>query len=89
MLLQFKHKGLAELERTGSSKSVSPTLQKRILRAFNALAAANNLRELGKLGNFRIHRRQDIGDDCWSIDIGGPERIIFRYRDGEAFDIDF
>ena len=59
------------------------TAQRRIA----SLNAATSLAELGALQSARLHRLKGGLRNFWSIDINGRWRLLFRFKDGDAFDV--
>ncbi len=51
------------------------------------LNAATALVELGNLNTVGLHKLKGPLRQFWSIDVNGPWRIIFRFKDGDAFDV--
>lgn len=40
------------------------------------------------LPGYRLHRLEGDLEDVWSISISGNWRVIFRFDNGDAFDVD-
>lgn len=58
--------------------------------AFQRLAelnAAPSLAALGRLNSVGLHKLKGDLRDFWSIDVNGPWRILFSFRDGDAHDV--
>jgi proteic killer suppression protein len=58
------------------------------LERFAELNAATSLRELGKLSGVRLHKLKGPLSEFWSIDINGPWRIKFKFKDGDAHEVE-
>ncbi len=61
-----------------------------VAQAFKRLTqlnAATALAELGSLNLVGLHKLKGPLRSFWSIDVNGPWRIIFRFKDGDAFDV--
>jgi proteic killer suppression protein len=86
MIRSFKHKGLAELFETGSTRRISQDLQSRCLRRLDALEQAESLGELNIPG-FNFHGLHGVPKRC-SIHVNGPWCITFEWNDGDAFRVD-
>jgi proteic killer suppression protein len=52
------------------------------------LHAAFSLESLGKLNSVGLHKLKGSLWHFWSIDINGPWRIIFKFRDGDAYEVE-
>ena len=83
--MKFKHRGLRRLYECGDDRRVSRDHARRIVRILTALEHAQNLREVNQPG-FRLHPL--TGSDQWSIRVSRNWRIVFRFVDGEAVDVD-
>jgi proteic killer suppression protein len=60
-------------------------------KAFQRLAelnAAPSLEALGKLNSVGLHKLKGPLADFWSIDVNGRWRIIFKFRSGDAFEVE-
>lgn len=82
MIRSFKHKGLAELFETGSTRRISTDLQSRCLRRLDALDQAESLSELNIPG-FNFHGLHGF-PKRYSIHVNGPWCITFEWNDGYA-----
>jgi proteic killer suppression protein len=51
------------------------------------LHAATSLRDLGKLNSVGLHKLKGPLKEFWSIDVNAKWRIIFKFRDGDAFEV--
>ena len=54
----------------------------------NELHAASSLHDLGKLNSVGLHKLKGALRNFWSIDVNGRWRIIFRFRDGDAYEVE-
>ncbi len=51
------------------------------------LQAAASLESFGKLKSIGLHKLKGPLKDFWSIDVNGPWRIIFKFQDGDAYEV--
>lgn len=51
------------------------------------LHAATSLADLGKLNSVGLHKLKGPLSVFWSIDVNGRWRIIFKFRDGNAYEV--
>lgn len=51
------------------------------------LSVAPSLDVLGKLQSVGLHKMKGSLRKYWSIDINGPWRILFEFRDGHAYEV--
>lgn len=87
MIRSFRHKGLAELFRTGKSARVRPDLQARSLRRLDALNAADDLAEMNMPG-FDFHPLKGHKPTRYSLHVNGPWCVTFEWVDGDALRVD-
>ena len=85
--INLKHKGLRELFERGDGRHLPPDLVLRIRRILSDLDAAVQPRDLDIPG-YRLHRLTGNRRGYWSLRVSGNWRIVFRFRDGEATDVD-
>jgi proteic killer suppression protein len=87
MIRSFRHKGLADLFRTGKSGKVKPDLQARALRRLDALHAARELADLN-LPGFDFHPLHGFKPTRYSLHVNGPWCITFEWAEGDALRVD-
>ena len=88
MIRSFRNKGLAEFWRTGRAVGIPPELAVRVRNRLTALHRASDLGRLREAGKFRLHRWKGAASEPWSIDVSGPWRLTFEWRDGDAYRVD-
>lgn len=52
-----------------------------------ALDAATSLRDLSPLKSLGLHKLSGDRKGQWAMTINGPWRICFRFKDGDAYDV--
>ncbi len=52
------------------------------------LSKAASLQELSPLNSFGLHKLKGDRSGFWAIKVNGPWRIVFRFADGDAFDVE-
>lgn len=87
MIKSFRHKGLKQLFESGSKRGVPPKLADKMLRRLDALDSAVHALDL-HIPGFDLHSLSGDRQGTWSITLTGNWRITFRFRAGEAFDVD-
>lgn len=87
MIRDFRHKGLAELFRTGRSAKVNASLHARALRRLDALNAADELSAVNIPG-FDFHALRGFKPTRYSLHVNGPWCITFEWIDGDAVRVD-
>lgn len=87
MIQTIRHKGLKRAYERGDFSKLDPNQAKRIALALADLDAAGNTSELN-LPGYRLHRLRGAMKGRWSISVSGNWRIVFRFKDGEVYDVD-
>ncbi|STO54397.1 plasmid maintenance system killer protein [Canicola haemoglobinophilus] len=83
MIISFKHKGLEQFFKTGSTAGIQAKHADRlniILTALNAATAAQDLNRSG----WNLHRLKGELAEHWSVKVNGNWRITFRFENGNA-----
>ena len=57
-------------------------------RRLAALDQANTLEEFRQLQSFRLHKLKGDREGFWSISVNGPWRIVFRFENGDAHEVE-
>ena len=86
--MKFKHKGLQELLEAGNSRRVKADQVQRIEHILLLLDAARSPSSIHSRPGFRLHQLKGDRDGQWSISVSKNWRIVFRFVDGEAVDVD-
>ena len=87
MIESFKHKGLRQLFEDDNAKGVNPEHVRKIRQILAALYAAQMIEALN-LPTFRLHPLTGNLKGFWSITVRANWRIVFRFDNGKAFDVD-
>lgn len=61
---------------------------RRVRRALFLLDNAESPEQIGLLPGMRVHRLSGDLAGLWSLSVSGNWRIVFRFADGDAFDVD-
>lgn len=87
MIRIFRHNGLKRLYERGDPRGVGADLAERIAIALADLEDASKPSDLDFPG-YRLHPLKGSLKGFWSISISANRRIIFRFVEGNAFDVD-
>ncbi len=88
MIKSFRHKGLALLFNTGKASGIPANLRGRVRTRLGVLHQARELMEVNIAG-YRLHPLKGNQAGRWSIDVNGPWRITFEWRqDGDVYQVD-
>lgn len=72
---------------TGRSRfgGLDPALAQQRLAALNA---APSLKALSPLRSIGLHKLKGSRSGYWAMNVNGPWRIVFRFKDGNAYDVE-
>ena len=87
MIQGFRHRGLRRLYEKGDPSRVGANLADRVSLALADLDDARAPSDLD-LPGYRLHPLKGDLKGFWSISISRNWRIIFRFDDGDAYDVD-
>ena len=87
MIRAFRHRGLKRLHERGDPSRVRTDQAERIALALADLDDARKPSDLD-LPGYRLHPLKGDLKGFWSISISGNWRIIFRFDDGDTYDVD-
>jgi proteic killer suppression protein len=87
MIESFKHKGLRQLFEDDNPRGENPEHVRKIRQILAALYAAQTIEALN-LPTFRLHPLTGNLKGFWSITVRANWRIIFRFENGKALDVD-
>jgi proteic killer suppression protein len=86
MIRSIKGSATRQFVEQGKSRfsGMDVALAHRRLRQINT---ASNLQALAGLNSVGLHKLKGDKRDFWSVDVNGPWRIVFRFKDGDAHDL--
>ena len=87
MIGTIRHKGLKRLFEDDVRRSVSADMLDRIRGILAALDSAESLEDLDR-PSFRLHPLKGALKGYWAMIVRTNWRIIFRFENGEALDVD-
>ena len=87
MTRTIRHRGLKRLGEHGDPSRVRADQVKRISDVLAHLDQAQKPSDLD-LPGYRLHPLKGEFRGLWSVTISGNWRIVFRFEDGAAFDVD-
>ena len=85
--MKIRHKGLRALHEQGSAKQVPTDMVPRLRRILAALDDAVQPGEMDFPG-LRLHRLHGRMAGMWAVRASGNWRVVFRFKEGEAVDVD-
>ena len=87
MIRTFRHRGLKRLFQQGDPSKVRADQAGRIADVLAHLDRARHPSDLD-LPGYRLHPLKGDLKGMWSVAISGNWRVVFRFEDGDAFDVD-
>ncbi len=88
MIRSFAHKGLEAFFRTGSKAGVQPAHAAKLRRQLAQLEQAQSPPDMN-LPGWRLHPLTGAMAGLWSVWVSGNWRLIFRFTDGDAEQVDY
>ena len=85
--MRIKHKGLRALHERGSLAQLPAGQVARLRRILFRLQEATHPGSADAPG-FRLHPLKGDRAGQWSVRVSGNWRVVFRFEDGEAVDVD-
>ncbi|MBF0528611.1 MAG: type II toxin-antitoxin system RelE/ParE family toxin [Deltaproteobacteria bacterium] len=87
MIKSFRHKGLRRFFEDDDGSKLSADMLERIRLILSTLHAAEEIEGMN-LPTFRLHVLKGDLKGLFSVTVRANWRIIFRFEDGCAFDVD-
>ena len=87
MIKSWKNSATRRFAETGKSKFSGLDPDKASLR-LNALDAAPSLDSLGALKSAGLHKLAGDRKGQWALSVNGPWRLCFKFKDGDAYDVE-
>ena len=87
MISSLKGTATRQFEATGKSKfsGLDEELARQRLQELNG---ARSLEVLSRLRSTGFHKLKGDRKEYWAINVNGPWRIVFRFRNGNAYDVE-
>ena len=85
--MRIRHKGLRALHERDNPARLPAGLALRLKRILFRLQEATHPRSADAPG-FRLHPLKGNRAGPWSVRVSGNWRVVFRFEDGEAVDVD-
>ena len=86
--MRIRHKGLRALAEQDRAGGVPAGLAPRLRRILTALGEAQRPGDLATRPGYRLHPLKGDMAGLWSVRVSGNWRVVFRFRDREAVDVD-
>lgn len=87
MIRSWANSATRRFAETGKSKFSGMDVAKAH-RRLSALDDAETLADLGMLKSVGLHKLSGDRRGHWAMTINGPWRLVFRFEDGDAYDVE-
>ncbi|WP_309623081.1 type II toxin-antitoxin system RelE/ParE family toxin [Novosphingobium sp.] len=87
MIVSFANRATERFARDGKSKFTGMDVAKAMAR-LQVLHAATSLNDIPPLKSVGLHPLVGDRQGQWAMTINGPWRLVFRFADGNAEDVD-
>jgi proteic killer suppression protein len=87
MIKGWKNNLTRQFGETGKSKFSGLDTTKALSR-LQLLDAVARLNEIPSLASVGLHKLSGDREGQWAMKINGPWRLVFSFRDGDAFDVE-
>jgi proteic killer suppression protein len=87
VIVSIRHKGLKRLYERGERQGIGANMLPRVQEILSVLEAAESIDELNIPG-YRLHALTGNLQGFWSVRVTGNWRVVFRFEDSEALDVD-
>lgn len=88
MIRTFAHKGLEKFFLDGVKKGIQAKHAQRLADLLDRLNASSAVRDMNFPGS-GLHQLKGKLRGYWSVKVSGNWRVMFRFKNGDAFDVDY
>ena len=88
MIRSFRHKGLQRLYEQDDHRGVAAEHAEKLRDILARLDASVTVRDM-ELPGFRLHPLKGDRKGFWAVTVRANWRVIFRFEDGETFEVDY
>ena len=86
--MRFSHKGLEKFFYDGNKRGIRTEQAQKLADILDLLDAATTVHDMNFPGS-HLHQLKGKLRGVWSVRVSGNWRIIFRFKNGDAFDFDY
>lgn len=88
MIRTFGHKALERFSETGTRRGIQGQHERRIRLILGRLQVSTAPRDMNLPGLF-LHELMGQRSGVWSVRVSGNWRITFRFKEGDAYEVDY
>ena len=90
MIKSFRHKGLRQLWENGKAGKLPPSHVDRIIQMLEVIDSVHKVpQDFEFFRSWKIHPLKGDWKGYWSLTVKENWRIIFRFENEQAFDLDY
>ena len=86
--IRIRHKGLRALAEQDRARQLPGDLVPKLRRVLTLLDEARHPGDLAEQPGYRLHPLKGDMAGLWSIRVSSNWRVVFRFEDSEAVDVD-
>ncbi len=87
MIKHIRHRGVKRLYERGDRSQIQPDMIETVEHILAILDTAKTVQAL-RLPRYRLHPLKGNAKGYWSVTVKANWRIIFRFKDGDAYDVE-
>ena len=84
----IRHRGLKQLYESGDARGLPPAMARKIADILLAIDEAAEPGDVGLFPGWKLHPLKGDLRGFWSVTVTGNWRVIFRFEEGDALDLD-
>ncbi len=88
MIKSFAHKGLERFFYAGNKKGIQAQHAQKLADILDLLDAATMIKDMNFPGS-NLYQLKGNLRGFWSVRVSGNWRIVFRFKNGDVFDVDY
>ncbi len=88
MIKTFGHRGIEKLFFDGVAKGIQPKHLRKVTDILDQLDSAAHVGDMNFPGS-SLHPLKGKLKGYWSVRVSGNWRIVFRFADGDVYDVDY
>jgi toxin HigB-1 len=84
----IKHKGLRRFHEKGDTSGIDANMAEKLTDRLAALEYSARPEDIGNPPGWKLHPLKGDYKGFWSVWVSGNWRVVFRFEDGDACDVD-
>jgi len=87
-VVTVRHKGLRRLFERNDARGINASHADKLRDMLQALDAAATIEQMATVPGWRLHPLKGDLKGYWSLTVTANWRLIFRFQDGDVFELD-